>query len=162
MVPSASTTTQLVRTLANVKKDLDKLSDEAELERAGLIVGGSKAKASESNIDADEQALEELGNRYDRLVEMLAKDEDGRERAQPLMRPKREASPELEAEVEVEEEREMSDLQPPSPIRSPSPAAQPLRPFRDYDDDEGGPDEHGMMAQQHELMNGGLALMKKY
>lgn len=88
MHPSAAATTQLVRALSGVKRELGRVGDEAELERAGLVVGGGN-KGRSSQLDEDERALEELGERYDRLVEMLCKDEDGRERAKGLIREKR-------------------------------------------------------------------------
>jgi syntaxin 8 len=88
MHPSAAATTQIVRALAGVKKELSRVEDEAELERAGLVVGGGN-KGRSAQLDEDERALEALGERYDRLVEMLGKDEDGRERAKGLVREKR-------------------------------------------------------------------------
>lgn len=154
MVPSASSTTQLVRTLANVKKDLGKLSDEAELERAGLIVGGKGAKSSR---DTDDKALEELEERYDRLVEMLAADEDGRERSRPLVREKRcvgvgVADNRVQSPLPQQEDEEDDDDE---EHLEPSPPAQPLRPFKDYDDDDDGHGGEGdIMQQQHVMMNG--------
>lgn len=87
LVPSSSSTTSLVRTLTNVRKDLAKLDDEAALERTGLMVGRTKSPVKSSA--ADQAALEELGDRYDRLVEMLQVDDDGRERAKALVRERR-------------------------------------------------------------------------
>lgn len=89
MHPSAAATTQLVRGLSGVKRELGRVADEAELERAGLVVGGGGNKGRSAQLDEDERALEALGERYDRLVEMLGADEDGRERAKALVREKR-------------------------------------------------------------------------
>lgn len=66
MTPSASSTHSLIRTLKNVKVDLDKVPD-AE--------------------DGDE--LRELETRYDRIIDMLSADDEGRERAKDLKRERR-------------------------------------------------------------------------
>jgi len=83
LVPSPSSTTSLIRTLTNVRDDLAKAEDEAALERTGLSVGNKKGSAP------DLAAIEELCARYDRLVDMLQADDDGRERAKSLVRVKR-------------------------------------------------------------------------
>lgn len=88
MKPSPSSTQSLVRTLTQVRNDLAKLEGEAELEAAGLAVGGAGKKRSNSS-GGDLAAIEELGSRYDRLVEMLQADEVGREKAKPLVRERR-------------------------------------------------------------------------
>lgn len=66
MTPSASSTHSLVRTLRNVKGDLDKVPE---------------------SEDGDE--LRELETRYDRIIDMLAADDEGRERAKDLRRERR-------------------------------------------------------------------------
>jgi syntaxin 8 len=83
MVPSPSSSAALVRTLTGVRDELAKLSDEAALERDGLAVGSGKKSKK------DDAALEELEARYDRLVDMLQADDDGRERAKALVRVRR-------------------------------------------------------------------------
>ncbi|CAK9783125.1 hypothetical protein CC85DRAFT_284122 [Cutaneotrichosporon oleaginosum] len=150
MHPSAAATTQIVRALAGVKRELSRVADEAELERAGLVVGGGNRGRS-SQLDEDERALDALGERYDRLVEMLGKDEDGRERAKALVREKREA-PMVEEEGEEGEEEEMEDFAGSPRHSPPPPTQQPVRPFRDYDDEEEG-GERAIMDQQQVMMN---------
>ncbi|BEJ11780.1 hypothetical protein CspHIS471_0202400 [Cutaneotrichosporon sp. HIS471] len=155
MHPSAAATTQIVRTLGGVKRELSRVADEAELERAGLVVGGGN-KSRSAQLDEDERALDSLGERYDRLVDMLGKDEDGRERAKGLVREKRPSTPDGEDEGE---ERELEDfasndheLQERAQSSPPLLQPQPIRPFRDYDDDEEG-GERDIMDQQQMMMN---------
>jgi syntaxin 8 len=88
LVPSPSATTSLVRTLTGVRNDLAKAEDEAALENNGLSVGG-KAPRTGKRRASDALQLDELTARYDRLVEMLQADEDGRGRAKALVREKR-------------------------------------------------------------------------
>lgn len=66
MTPSASSTHSLIRTLKNVKGDLDKVP-EAE----------------------DGAELRELETRYDRIIDMLSADDEGHERAKDLRRERR-------------------------------------------------------------------------
>lgn len=87
LVPSPSASTSLVRTLTAVRNDLAKAGDEMALERTGLTVGG--ASTGKGRASSDATALDELEERYDRLVEMLQGDEDGRNRAKALVREKR-------------------------------------------------------------------------
>lgn len=66
MTPSASSTHSLIRTLKNVKADLD--------------------KAPETE---DKEELSQLETRYDRIIDMLSADDEGRERAKDLKRERR-------------------------------------------------------------------------
>lgn len=88
IMPSPASTHSLVRTLTAVRGDLAKLSEEATFERTGLALGGSQGPGKASS-GADAMALGELEARYDRLVDMLQADDDGRERAKALVRDKR-------------------------------------------------------------------------
>lgn len=93
--PSASSQNQIVRNLTLIKADLDKLQDQAQLESSGLSVGGSgsgsggsaRGKGKKAEGQAEKQ-LRELGEQYDRLVEMLAEDAIGKEKAKSLRREK--------------------------------------------------------------------------
>ncbi|WOO81983.1 putative syntaxin-8B [Vanrija pseudolonga] len=146
MKPSPSSTQSLVRTLTQVRNDLAKLEGEAELEAAGLAVGGGGKKRSNLS-GGDLAAIDELGGRYDRLVEMLQADEVGREKAKPLVRERREAEPSAE-ELDAEIESVIA-----APVDPPSPPAQELRPFRDYDDEEeDDTNPHEMISQQQQMM----------
>ncbi|TXT05955.1 hypothetical protein VHUM_03716 [Vanrija humicola] len=149
MKPSPSSTQSLVRALTQVRNDLSKLEGEAEIEAAGLAVGGGGKKRSNSS-GGDLAAVDELGARYDRLVEMLQADEVGREKAKPLVRERRCVSS-LEAEPSAEElDAEIDEVI--APVEPPSPPAQELRPFRDYDEDEDDTTPHEMISQQHQMM----------
>ncbi|GMK56488.1 hypothetical protein CspeluHIS016_0303280 [Cutaneotrichosporon spelunceum] len=143
MRPSAATTAQIVRSLAGVKRDLAAAADEAELERAGLVVGA---------VGGSRDEAEALGERYDRLVAMLD-DDDGRERARGLVR-ERPPTPDAEEE-EMEEMEGMEGMEEMEDFaeRAQSPLLPP-EPFRDYDDDEGGEGgERGILDQQQVMMN---------
>ncbi|WVR07705.1 hypothetical protein IAU60_004747 [Kwoniella sp. DSM 27419] len=97
--PSPSSTSQIIRNLTAIRGDLDQL----HLESEGLAVGGGggptgKSKrgsvsASAYGLGVDEGEVEELGQRYDRLLEMLGEDEVGKEKAKTLQRIKREPTP---------------------------------------------------------------------
>lgn len=66
MTPSASSTHSLVRSLKNAKADLEMALD---------------------TDDGDE--LRDLETRYDRIIDMLSADDEGRERASALARERR-------------------------------------------------------------------------
>ncbi|WVR00252.1 hypothetical protein IAU59_007395 [Kwoniella sp. CBS 9459] len=104
--PSPSSTSQIIRNLTSIKKDLDNF----ELNRSGSGSGsgsgpsyGRKGKqASTTNGhgygDGDGHAdgdavVSELGSRYDRLLEMLSEDDVGREKVKTLTREKRQPTP---------------------------------------------------------------------
>ena len=101
LAPSASSTAQIVRNLTAIRSDLSKLEDEVELEAAGLAVGGSggrgrgrgsggKGKKGGKRSEGElANGVRELGERYDRLVDMLAEDDVGSEKAKSLKREQR-------------------------------------------------------------------------
>lgn len=81
--PSPPSTQQIVRNLTSIRSELEQL----ELESTGLALGGKKGKAKGGD-DGDEE-VKELGERYDRLLEMLEEDDLGREKAKDLKRTSR-------------------------------------------------------------------------
>ncbi|KAL7418460.1 hypothetical protein Q5752_006918 [Cryptotrichosporon argae] len=176
LTPSAASSAQIFRNLAGLRADLARL-DEAALERGGLSVGGGstggagRARAKDAESEAG-RAIRELGERYDRLVEMLEEDEVGREKARSLKReprqPSRSPSP-----------APASPSLPPLAVVPPTPGVDTkhIRPFRDDDDDDddgqgreptrAAPDrprfrdsddepeldENGVLAQQQQMMD---------
>ena len=81
--PSPSSTSQVVRNLTTLKSELSRAYDAALIESDGLRVGVKKGKKAQGEVL---NGLEELGRRYDGLVDMLGEDDVGRERAKTLAR----------------------------------------------------------------------------
>jgi syntaxin 8 len=79
IAPSASSTNTIVRNLSSIKRDLQQI--QGELTQNGLSNG--KGKKGESEV---EKQMREIGDSYDRLVEMLSEDEGGRAKAVALTR----------------------------------------------------------------------------
>ncbi|WVO14261.1 hypothetical protein L204_101893 [Cryptococcus depauperatus] len=112
--PSPSSTQQIVRNLTGIRTDLERLASEGE--------DWTKGKGREGGE-------EELGERYDRLVEMLEEDEVGREKAKPLR-------------------RDVKSVEPPTP-------PMVSGPFRDDPFEDPSPlDPHELLSQQQMMMNG--------
>jgi syntaxin 8 len=74
--PSAATDAQIVRSLNFVRDGLSKIEEQ------------SRTSGYEGNATLD-QTITELGERYDRLLSMLAEDDIGREKVKGLARPVR-------------------------------------------------------------------------
>lgn len=88
--PSATSQNQIVRNLTLIKNDLDKLQDQARLESSGLSVGkGNSGKGKGKKAEGEvEKQVREMGEQYDRLLEMFAEDAVGKEKAKVLRREK--------------------------------------------------------------------------
>jgi syntaxin 8 len=78
IAPSANSTNTIVRNLLAIKRDLQQI--QSELSSNGL---GGKGKKGESEV---EKQMREIGDSYDRLVEMLSEDESGKGKAKALTR----------------------------------------------------------------------------
>jgi len=78
IAPSASSTNTIVRNLSAIKRDLHQIQN--ELGSNGLA---GKGKKGESEV---EKQMREIGDSYDRLVEMLGEDESGKVKAKALTR----------------------------------------------------------------------------
>lgn len=184
--PSASSQNQIVRNLTLIKADLDKLQDQAQLESSGLTVGGSGGSSRGKGKKAEGQAekqLRELGEQYDRLVEMLAEDAVGKEKAKSLRREK----PCVLATAGIGSGPDMSSAPQPEPVQEapqepvhgigddsddetlprlnvepPTPMDRTgITPFKDYPDDYEPEDERTsreMLDQQQVMMNGESSL----
>nr|ODN91558.1 syntaxin 8 [Cryptococcus depauperatus CBS 7855] len=125
--PSPSSTQQIVRNLTGIRTDLERLASEGE--------DWTKGKGREGGE-------EELGERYDRLVEMLEEDEVGREKAKPLRRDVKRLG-----RVEREGEQPRFSVEPPTP-------PMVSGPFRDDPFEDPSPlDPHELLSQQQMMMN---------
>ncbi|KAK8853201.1 hypothetical protein IAR55_003903 [Kwoniella newhampshirensis] len=165
--PSPSSQSQIFRNLAAIRSDLDQL----ELEAKGLVVGGGVGRGMREGRDGE---VEELGDRYDRLLEMLEEDEVGREKLKSLRREvKRQPSSSppskpTEATTPASTSRSISPIitspRPESSTSVPRLSVEPptpavTRPFKDFpdDDEDGVPEDdltpHDMLSNQQMMMN---------
>ncbi len=100
---SASTDTQIIRGLKNIRDGLERIADEVELESGGLSVGGGPGQGMGSRggrisfsgggggKEIDKLALKGLGERYDRVIGMMEADDVGRTKVAGLKRRVRES-----------------------------------------------------------------------
>ena len=85
--PSASSQNQIVRNLTVIKNELDKLFSAAGgAGTTGKGSSGSKVKTKGGDMD---QQVEEMAEQYDRLLDLFAEDEVGREKGKALRRVQR-------------------------------------------------------------------------
>ncbi|WVQ84462.1 hypothetical protein IAT38_006614 [Cryptococcus sp. DSM 104549] len=171
--PSPSSQQQIVRNLTSIRSDLEQL----ELEGKGLYVGrgsgrgagvggGKKGKGKGgAGDDGRDEEVSELGERYDRLLEMLEEDDVGREKAKVLRRtvnrppspiPSPVASPSQDQThaPPLLSSPSSSHSVPRVSIEPPTPAID--RPFRDFpDEDEEQPEltPHEMLSNQQMMMD---------
>lgn len=83
--PSASSQNQIVRNLTSIKNDLTKLEEEtAGFSNGGTGTPGKKGgKGREGDVG---RQVREVGESFDRLVEIFGEDDVGREKAKNLRR----------------------------------------------------------------------------
>jgi syntaxin 8 len=79
--PSASSQNQIVRNLTSIKNDLSKLETEYQVVASTPGKKGGKTKEGELT-----RQLREVGESFDRLVEIFGEDDVGREKAKVLRR----------------------------------------------------------------------------
>ncbi|KAK4685707.1 hypothetical protein P7C73_g4439, partial [Tremellales sp. Uapishka_1] len=140
--PSASSQNQIIRNLTSIKNDLAQLS----IERSGLSVGGgSGGKSSKLN----DRELKGLEAGYDRLLDMFAEDQFGRDKVKSLRR----------EVVKLPSPEPITPVIPPSSptfiVEPPTPAAPAApMPFRDYPEDETDdqPSAHRDILDQQQIM----------
>ncbi|ODN99032.1 hypothetical protein I350_07184 [Cryptococcus amylolentus CBS 6273] len=159
MKPSPSSTQQVVRNLTSIRADLERL----DALSPGLG-GGGKGKG---RGEGGEEGVEELRGRYDRLVEMLERDDVGREKAKALKR-----APSAQANIPCRPSPSPSPVQ--SPFHDPvSPASEDIpsfsiepptpaigqKPFRDYPSDDEGEPEPDRTLSPHEMLSNQQMMM---
>lgn len=128
LTPSSSTDAQITRSLSFVRDGLARIQDEIQIEQGGLNVGIRKSSVAKSGngTSAADRVLEDLGQRYDRLIEVMEEDDIGRDKVRGLRRSI--PSPEAVTDVEIDDEsssetstaRPIPDLQvlPPTPFQA--------------------------------------------
>lgn len=87
--PSASSQNQIVRNLTTIKNELDKLEAKAG---TGTVNGHSGVQKGGRGglVETEEQrSIREMGEQYDRLLDVFGEDEVGREKGKALRRVKR-------------------------------------------------------------------------
>ncbi|WRT70246.1 uncharacterized protein IL334_007241 [Kwoniella shivajii] len=176
--PSPSSTSQIIRNLTSIRADLGQL----ELENKGFRVGGGGGGGGGGNANAsangkgknnrgENDELNELGERYDRLLEMMSEDDVGKEKVKDLRREERRSpspspSPSLSSKgkrpldpiiISPQSEVPQLNVEPPTPGIEKS----NLKPFKDYPDGsdldneerEAGIDPNDMLDHQQMMMD---------
>nr|XP_019044184.1 syntaxin 8 [Kwoniella bestiolae CBS 10118]OCF23114.1 syntaxin 8 [Kwoniella bestiolae CBS 10118] len=159
--PNPSSLSQIIRNLTSIKLDLDQL----QLEHG--LAGTGKGKLIDHEGSGGDGEVEELCERYDKLLEMLNEDEMGRGKVDELRReerrspspppipspsPKRIPSP-IQTHTPTSAEIPSLNIEPPTPgIRK-----NDLKPFRDYPDDideeeRGAGMDHDEMLDHQQMM----------
>jgi syntaxin 8 len=88
--PSASSQNQIVRNLTVIKNELDKLEGASVLAGQAASKGKDGQKTNQQQQQPhQQQQIDELAQQYDRLLDMFAEDEVGREKGKALRREKK-------------------------------------------------------------------------
>ncbi|OCF38999.1 syntaxin 8 [Kwoniella heveanensis CBS 569] len=162
--PSPSSTSQIIRNLTSIKRDLDALETKDD-----DLHGGGSGKGKGVAGGGDGSSLGELGESYDRLLEMLSEDDVGREKVKTLQREKRQPtpSPAATAEVPPKSKSPLPRIHTPSSAEVPKLSVEPPTPgagvtrFRDFPDSDDEANEIGLIGapSPHEMLSGQQAMM---
>ncbi|OCF61254.1 syntaxin 8 [Kwoniella mangroviensis CBS 10435] len=153
--PNPSSLSQIIRNLTSIKLDLDQLQLEHGLgqdQKGKLIDDGSGSEVQTREI-------EELCERYDKLLEMLSEDELGKAKVNELRREERRSpsppiptpSPKpIPSPIQTPTSAEVPSLH----IEPPTPGIQKndLKPFKDYPDDYDLDEEERAAGMSHNEM----------
>ncbi|OCF38197.1 syntaxin 8 [Kwoniella heveanensis BCC8398] len=147
--PSPSSTSQIIRNLTSIKRDLDALETKDD-----DLHGGGSGKGKGVAGGGDGSSLGELGESYDRLLEMLSEDDVGREKVKTLQREKLQPtpSPAATAEVPPKSKSPLPRIHTPSSAEVPKLSVEPPTPgagvtrFRDFPDSDDEANEIGLIG----------------
>lgn len=162
--PSPSSTAAVVRNLTAIRAELAQLAEQAEIESSGLVLGGKALPKGKGGASDTQAELDRLGEGYDRLLEMLAEDDVGRDKAKALQREKKDVVPSPVPSPSPEENAPSAEpptfqISPPTPFDGPfrdNPSPRPSLPAPyavDEDDADTNQTPHEMLSQQQMMMD---------
>ncbi|WVQ67022.1 uncharacterized protein L199_005215 [Kwoniella botswanensis] len=151
--PNPSSLSQIIRNLTSIKLDLDQLQLEHGLDQ------DPKGKLIDDGSEVGKGDIEELCERYDKLLEMLLEDELGKAKVNELRREERRspsppiptpAPKPIPSPIQTPTFAEVPSLH----IEPPTPGIQKndLKPFRDYPDEYDLDEEERAAGMSHNEM----------